>query len=191
MTSDEALMLEFQSGSRAAFEELFGRYRKVLYGFFGRRLNNPERAEDLTQETFLAVIRAASRYEPRASVRTYLYGIALKLLAAERRKFLTGSTCGQSAPEPKTDGTPDCVLWVRQAMEKLDAPDREILMLREYEQLSYSDIAALLRIPVNTVRSRLFRSRLALKSYLESEVKTDPAPRASAGQPHPERRGMQ
>ena len=191
MTSDEALMVQFQGGSRAAFEELFARYRKPLYGLFGRRLNNRERAEDLTQETFLAVICAASRYEPRASVRTYLYGIALKLLAAERRKFLTNSTSGQSAPEPKTGGTPECVLWVRQAMEKLDAPDREILMLREYEQLSYSDIAELLRIPLNTVRSRLFRSRLALKSYLESEAKTNPALRASPGQPHPGRRGLQ
>jgi len=189
MTSDEALMLQFQGGSRAAFEELFARYRKSLYGFFARRLNSPERAEDLTQETFLAVIRAASRYEPRALVRTYLYGIALKLLAAERRKLLTTAS-GQSAPEPKTDGTPECVLWVRQAMEKLDAPDREILMLREYEQLSYFDIAELLRIPLNTVRSRLFRSRLALKGYLESEGKSNPGLRPSAGQPHPGRRGM-
>jgi RNA polymerase sigma-70 factor (ECF subfamily) len=191
MISDEALMLEFQGGSRAAFEELFARYHKPLYGFFGRRLNNPARAEDLAQETFLAVIRAASRYEPRALVRTYLYGIALKLLAAERRKVLPSSTSGQHAPEPKTDGTPESVLWVRQAMEKLDAPEREILMLREYEQLSYSDIAELLRIPINTVRSRLVRSRLALKTYLESQAKTDPAPRPSAGQPRPERRGMQ
>jgi RNA polymerase sigma-70 factor (ECF subfamily) len=191
MTSDQALMLEFQGGSRAAFEELFARYRKPLYGFFGRRLNNPERAEDLTQETFLAVIRAASRYEPRASVRTYLYAIALKLLAAERRKFLTSTTSGRSPTEPKTDGTPECVLWVRQAMEKLDGPEREILMLREYEQLSYSEIAQLLRIPVNTVRSKLFRSRLALKGYLDSEAKTNPGLRASARQPHPGRRGLQ
>jgi RNA polymerase sigma-70 factor (ECF subfamily) len=191
MISDEALMLEFQGGSRAAFEELFARYHKPLYGFFGRRLNNPARAEDLAQETFLAVIRAASRYEPRALVRTYLYGIALKLLAAERRKVFASSTSGQPAPEPTTDGTPESVLWVRQAMEKLDAPEREILMLREYEQLSYSDIAELLRIPINTVRSRLFRSRLALKTYLESVAKTDPAARPSAGQPRPERRGMQ
>ena len=190
MTSDEALMLEFQGGSRAAFEELFARYRKPLHGFFGRRLNSPERAEDLVQETFLAVIRAASRYEPRAMVRTYLLGIALNLLAAERRKFLTSSKSGQSPPEPTTDGTPDCVLWVRQALEKLDAQEREILMLREYEQLSYSDIAELLRIPVNTVRSKLFRSRLALKTYLESEGKTNPTLRASPGQPHPGRRGM-
>jgi RNA polymerase sigma-70 factor (ECF subfamily) len=191
MTSDEALMLEFQAGSRAAFEELFARYRKPLHGFFWRRLNNPERAEDLTQETFLAVIRAAFRYEPRALVRTYLYGIALKLLAAERRKVLTGGASGEPAPEPKTDGTPESVLWVRQAMEKLDAPDREILMLREFEQLSYSDIAELLRIPLNTVRSRLFRSRLALKSYLESEGRTNRAVRPSAGQPQPGRRGLQ
>ena len=191
MTSDEALMLEFQGGSRAAFEELFARYHKPLYGFFRRRLNNPERAEDLTQETFLAVIRAASRYEPRASVRTYLYGIALKLLAAERRKLLTSGTSGQSAAEPTTDAAPECVLWVRQAMGMLDAPEREILMLREYEQLSYSEIAELLRIPVNTVRSRLFRSRLALKSYLKSEAKNDTALRPSAGQPSPGRRGTQ
>ena len=195
MTNDEALMQEFQGGSRAAFEELFARYRKPLYGFFGRRLNNPERAEDLTQETFLAVIRAVSRYEPRASVRTYLYGIALKLLAAEQRRvFRNGawsSALGLGTTEPNTDRTPDSVLWVRQAMERLDASDREILMLREYEQLSYSEIAELLRIPVNTVRSRLFRSRLALKGYLESDARTNPGLRASAAQPRAGNRGMQ
>jgi len=195
MTSDEALMQEFQGGSRAAFEELFARYRKPLYGLFVRRLNNSQRAEDLTQETFLAVIRAVSRYEPRASVRTYLYGIALKLLAAERRRVFRNSAwssaLGLGTTEPNTDRTPDSVLWVRQAMERLDASDREILMLREYEQLSYSEIAELLRIPVNTVRSRLFRSRLALKSYLESDARTNPGLRASAAQPRAGRRGMQ
>jgi RNA polymerase sigma-70 factor (ECF subfamily) len=195
MTNDEALMQEFQGGSRAAFEELFARYRKPLYGFFGRRLNNSERAEDLTQETFLVVIRAVSRYEPRASVRTYLYGIALKLLAAERRRVFRNSSwssaLGLGATEPSTDRTPESVLWVRQAMERLDASDREILMLREYEQLSYSDIAELLRIPINTVRSRLFRSRLTLKSYLDSEQKTNPSQRASTARPHPGTRGLQ
>lgn len=190
MTSDEALMLEFQSGSRAAFEELFARYHKSLYGFFARRLNNPERAEDLAQEAFLAVIHAASRYEPRSSVRTYLYGIALKLLSAERRKLSASLTSGQSAPEPKTEGSPESVMWVRQAMEKLDASEREILMLREYEQLSYSDIAELLRIPVNTVRSRLFRARFALKSSLESRERTNPALKANTGQPQPGKRGL-
>jgi len=68
---DEMLMLEFQGGSRSAFEELFNRYRGRLYGFFRRRLSGDQRAEDLMQETFLAVIRATARYEPRALVRTY------------------------------------------------------------------------------------------------------------------------
>jgi DNA-directed RNA polymerase specialized sigma24 family protein len=83
------------------------------------------------------------------------------------------------------------VLWVRQALEKLDAPDREILMLREYEQLSYSDIAELLRIPINTVRSRLFRSRLALKSSLESRVKGNSAVGSNAPQQYPGKRGIE
>jgi RNA polymerase sigma-70 factor, ECF subfamily len=172
MTSDEALMLEFQLGSRAAFEELFARYRGPLHGFFRRRLNDAGRADDLTQETFLAVIHATSRYEPRALVRTYLYGIALKLLAAERRKQFRNAPAQYDA-EHAIDDAADIVLWVRQALGKLDPSEREILMLREYEQLSYLDIAELLRIPVNTVRSRLFRARLALKGWLESEKTVD------------------
>ena len=55
---------------------------------------------------------------------------------------------------------------MRSAIEKLDADAREVLLLREYEQLSYAEIAALLRVPVNTVRSRLFRARMALKDLL-------------------------
>jgi RNA polymerase sigma-70 factor (ECF subfamily) len=162
MVSDEALMLEFQGGSREAFEELFARYRDPLYGFFRRRLESKERADDLMQETFLAVIRAASRYQPRALFRTYLYGIALKLLAVERRR-------GQRAdPTPDTaESSLENSLWVRQALDQLDPQEREILMLREYEQLSYSEISDLLRLPVNTVRSRLFRARMALKHNLE------------------------
>ena len=165
-TSDEALLLEFQRGSRQALEELFARYRGPLCGFFQRRLGCRERADDLTQETFLAVIRATSRYEPRATVRTYLYAIALKLLAAERRRQ-DRDTGAQTLREPEVRAQPDAALWVRQAMERLDPAAREILMLREYEQLSYDEIAELLRLPLNTVRSRLFRSRMALKGYLE------------------------
>jgi RNA polymerase sigma-70 factor (ECF subfamily) len=77
------------------------------------------------------------------------------------------------------DSALDNSLWVRQALEKLDAQEREILMLREYEQLSYSEVAELLRIPVNTVRSRLFRARVALKDHLE------PVPIRSGGASEP------
>ena len=176
MTSDEALMLEFQSGSRQAFEELYSRYRQPLFGFFRRRLPSPDRAEDLTQETFLAVIRASYRYEPRALVRTYLYSIALKQLFAERRKQSKDGSSLDAEVEAGIDLHPETSLWVRQALERLDPTDREILMLREYEQLSYAEIAELLRIPVNTVRSRLFRSRMALKTQLEAAA-PDKVPR--------------
>jgi RNA polymerase sigma-70 factor, ECF subfamily len=167
MISDEALMLEFQRGSRAAFEEIFARHRDALHGFFRRRLTNAAQAEDLTQETFLAVLRGAARYEPRALVRTYLYGIALRLLFAARRRRASAPFDADIAATSE----PDDSLWVRQALARLETEERDILMLREYEQLSYAEIAELLRIPVNTVRSRLFRSRMALKGHLEPEVK--------------------
>jgi len=177
MTSDEALMLEFQRGSRPAFEELFARYSGPLFGFFLRRLQRQERAEDLVQETFLAVIRATSRYEPRSLVRTYLYGIALNLLAAERRKQTRDrdkdAPVPESTAEPSAEDPSDAVLWVRQGLDRLDPGDREVLMLREYEQLSYSEIAQLLRLPVNTVRSRLFRARIALKENLQPEIEAN------------------
>ena len=172
ITSDEALMLEFQRGSRAAFDELFARYRQPLYGYFRRRLAEAERAEDLTQETFLAVLRATERYQPRALVRTYLYGIAIKLVSAERRKLARV----EAATDPALDSRTEESLWVRQALERLEPVEREILMLREYEQLSYTEIAGLLRLPLNTVRTRLFRSRMALKDFLEpagSEAKRE------------------
>jgi RNA polymerase sigma-70 factor (ECF subfamily) len=137
-------------------------------------LESRERAEDLAQDTFLAVIRASSRYEPRALVRTYLYGIALNLVAAERRTRVRNAVLVQGDSELATNSDCDAALWVRRAVEKLDASEREILMLREYEQLSYSEIAQLLRIPVNTVRSRLFRARLALKIWLEPEKESAP-----------------
>ena len=167
--SDEALMLDFQRGSREAFEELFARYRGALHGFFRRRLENAARAEELVQETFLAVIRAVSRYQPRAQVRTYLYGIALKLLAAERRKAARNGPSLEVIPELAGGSSQELSLWLREGLKKLEDSEREILMLREYEQLSYVEIAELLRVPVNTVRSRLFRARLALKNCLDPQ----------------------
>jgi RNA polymerase sigma-70 factor, ECF subfamily len=170
--SDEALMLDFQRGSREAFEELFARYRGPLYGFFRRRLDNSgaARAEDLAQETFLAVIRTISRYKPQALVRTYLYAIALNLLSAERRKKAPESI-EESVAEPALEDSSETALWVRQALRELGPTEREILMLREFEQLSYAEISDLLKLPVNTVRSRLFRARMALKERLEPRLK--------------------
>jgi RNA polymerase sigma-70 factor (ECF subfamily) len=169
MTSDEQLILELQQGSDEAFTELFLRYRERTYGFFRRRMNDAAQAEELAQETFLAVLRAAQRYEPRATFRAYLFGIAFNILSAHRRKSVLDSTRRDSAPDEISDpsGTnPENAIWVRQAVERLDAAEREVLLLREFEELSYEEIAKILRAPVNTVRSRLFRARMALREIL-------------------------
>jgi RNA polymerase sigma-70 factor (ECF subfamily) len=163
-TSDEQLMLDFQQGSPEAFAELFCRYRDPIYGFFRRRLDEFARAEELAQEAFLAVLKGVTRYEPRATFRTYLFGIAFNLLAAERRKPKTLNVAVQDGAE--SGSGVETEVWVRQALEKLDGRDREILLLREYEQFSYAEIADLVRLPVNTVRSRLYRARMALKDVL-------------------------
>src|SRR6516162_6884131 len=178
MATDEELMVEFQQGSADAFEEIFQRHREAVYRFFRRRLLGAAHAEDLAQETFLAVIRGVARYEPRALVRTYLYGIALKLVASERRK---NRICADLESEPSTPGTQESGFWVREALAKLDIGYREILMLREYEQLSYAEIAGLLRIPVNTVRSRLFRARMALKEQLDPKTSLRNTPSSVSG----------
>jgi RNA polymerase sigma-70 factor (ECF subfamily) len=169
-TSDEQLMLAFSKGSSYAFDELFSRYKQPIYGFFRRRVLESSQAEELTQETFVALLRAAARYEPRALFRTYLYAIGFKILRAHRRKAAFRATFfGQrgSAPDPSKRDATESGLWVRRAVEKLEAMDREILLLREFEQLSYAEIAGLLHLPLNTVRSRLFRARTALRNLLE------------------------
>lgn len=169
--SDEQLMLAFSQGSSEAFTELFRRYRQPIYCFFRRRVADPSHAEELAQETFLALIRSAVRYEPRALFRTYLYAIGLKILRAHLRKTLFRATFFRHPPaDPSVHDGTEAAIWVRRAVAKLDSMDREILLLREFEQFSYSEIADLLQLPVNTVRSRLFRARVALRNLLEPET---------------------
>src|SRR5260370_26488660 len=85
-------MLAFSKGSPESFTDLFRGYKLPIYGFFRRRVTDPAHPEELTQETFLSLVRSASRYEPRALFRTYLYAIALKILRAHRRKRALRST---------------------------------------------------------------------------------------------------
>ena len=164
--TDERLMLVFRMGNSEAFTELFRRYSNPVYGFFRRRLENFSRAEELAQETFVAVLRGIERYEPRASFRSYLYGIAMKILLADRRKSVRRESSALAPVDPGTDSCVEDAIWVQRSIEQLDDDHRDILLLREYEQLTYDEIAALLRLPVNTVRSRLFRARTALKASL-------------------------
>jgi RNA polymerase sigma-70 factor (ECF subfamily) len=176
--SDEKLMLAFVQGFPEALNELYRRYQQPIHGFFRRRIADSSRAEELTQETFLALLGAANRYEPLALFRTYLYAIALKILRAYRRKAIfRAAFLGRSeaiSDLGRQDAT-ETGLWIRRAIGQLEPTDREILLLREFEQLSYAEIADLLHLPINTVRSRLFRARIALRELL----KPSPSPAAN------------
>ena len=177
VSSDEQLMFAFCHGSADAFAELFSRYKQPLFGFFRRRLEDIGVAEELTQETFVAVVRASSRFEFRCLFRTYLYAIAFKILRAHRRKaafrgrFFASDSENQ---EPVTEQPIETQLFLRQAVNRLQPISQEILLLREFEQLSYAEIAELLKLPINTVRTRLCRARMALRDIL-----AEPAPQSS------------
>ena len=178
VATDEQLMQEFARGADDAFSQLFERYKQPIFGFFRRRVPDTAQAEEFTQETFFAVVRGATRYEPRAPFRTFLYSIAFKILGAYRRKQAFRATFlgeRKSAQDPAARDGADAALFLREAVSKLDRIDREILMLREFEELSYAEIAELLHLPLNTVRSRLFRARIALRDLLQA-----PAPAAAS-----------
>jgi RNA polymerase sigma-70 factor (ECF subfamily) len=164
-------MAAVREGRRDAFAEIFERYRASIWAFFRRRTPSPESAAELTQDVFVAVLEAAPRYQARGAFRSYLFGVALNVLHASRRRERQPGelkVLGDREP-PAATPDPDAVLWVRRALAALDPIDRDILMLREYDALTYDEIATLLGLPINTVRSRLFRARLALKAQLESE----------------------
>src|SRR5215213_6284550 len=152
-------------GSRTAFDTLFARYREVIWAFFRRRTPEAGRAEELAQDTFVAILHGAARYERRGPFRSYLFGIAYNVLLADRRKAAYRVTEPLEVDPVAPDAAdPDLGIWVRDAIATLDDHDREVLMLREYEQLSYQEIAELRGVPLNTVRTQLFRARAALKS---------------------------
>jgi RNA polymerase sigma-70 factor, ECF subfamily len=166
---DEQLMLDVQAGKDGAAGRLFAAWRGPVWRFFCRRVRPVQRAEELAQDVFTALLEAAPRYQPRGAFRSYLFGIAYNVLMADRRKrAVVAEPLGDYAA-PGTD--PDAVLWVREALQQLDPVDREIVLLREYEQLSYQEIADVQSLPLNTVRSRLFRARLALREALAGRLR--------------------
>ncbi len=167
--TDEQLIAAFSRGSTDAFSSLFERYKSQVFGFFYRRVEDGSLAEELTQDTFLALIRAQDRYQPSALFRTWLYAVALNILRSHRRKAIfRGFFAGKAGEhsEPQASAHLESELILREAVGKLEPAEREVLLLREFEELSYSEIAVILHIPINTVRTRLFRARTTLREVL-------------------------
>ena len=128
--TDDQLIRDLRQGSREAFAALFERYRGPIWQFFRRRTSELARAEELTQDTFVALLEGAHRYEARTAFRAYLFGIAYKVLSADRRKSTRRRTDPLDFdPVSGSQGDLDAGLWVRRALGQIDEDDREILML--------------------------------------------------------------
>ena len=170
IVTDEELMSAFRGGSSEAFDDLFERYRDPIWRFFRRRVPDPARAEELSQDTFVALVENAARYVPRAPFRRYLFGIAFNIWLAARRRTRPAVATPAGWEPAAVAADPTRAIWIRQALAALSDLDRDVLMLREYDQLDYAEIAELTGVAVGTVRSRLFRARAALRAELTGQV---------------------
>lgn len=188
---DSTLMLAFKNGDENSFNELLRKYEKPLVNFIYRYTFDLTAAEDLAQETFLRVYRAAPRYEPRAKFSTWLFGIAAHLCLDYKKKKRRDVTAGakpigvpsrpgeEDAAEIPDTGAPipDVSAEKAAASDKVQAcllslPENQrlALILKVYEDRSYQEIADILGVSVSSVESLIFRARQTLKTRLCSEV---------------------
>jgi len=162
----------------AAFAEIFDRYHADLYHYLRRRLG-PVQGADLAAEVFLTAFARRAAYRPLGdSARPWLYGIAHNLLRnqarRERRQRLAYLRHGASPDEDpaaaEAFARADAAGTVDRLLAGLRPPERDVLLLFAWADMSYADIASALQIPVGTVRSRLSRARRQLRPLLGSET---------------------
>ena len=173
--NDAELVHRIRGGDESAFRELVNRYGDSLYGLACSVLGNAADADEVLQETFLGAFRRLGAFEGRSSVKTWLVRILLNhasKLRRSRRVRRAGSLPEQLGPNDNDGGGPQTTSPAAIVESRLDlnamlavlSPDhREVIVLRELQQMSYDEIAAALRIPRGTVESRLHRARQELK----------------------------
>jgi RNA polymerase sigma-70 factor (ECF subfamily) len=175
---DYDLLRLMRDGSEEAFRELYQRRQGGVYRFALQMSGSAEVAEDVTQEVFLALIRAAGKYDSsRGPLASWLYGIARHHVWRwlERSR---GHDQGAEAPEPCTEESPledltrtETLEEVRQAVLALPPRYREVVALCDLHEMSYEETARLLGCAVGTVRSRLHRARSLLAEKLRARVR--------------------
>ncbi len=174
-TSDEELLRRFSEGDARAFEELVRRHQRPLHNFVLRSVRDPERAAELTQETLLRVVQRSGEFLGASKVTTWMYTIARNLCIDHGRRMLVRRHRSLDAPlKAEGDGSTlldgvaaDTPAADRRAMGQLlrerlvaavdELPDeqREVFLLRELEHLPFRDIAEIVGVPENTVKSRM------------------------------------
>jgi RNA polymerase sigma-70 factor (ECF subfamily) len=178
--TDVVLVERAAQGDAHAFQALVSRHAAGLFRLACSLVGNRTDAEDVLQETFVGAFRSLPRFERRASFRTWLGQILVRQAASLRRSRATRRTMALDAPhaavEPSVAGGTSEVDYradLGEALQQLSPEHREVLVLREFEQLSYDDIAAALGVPRGTVESRLHRARGELRALLEDYQHAD------------------
>ena len=167
-TDDFTLMAQVRAGREDAFRILVERHRRPLLNFFAR-LGASNHGEDLAQETFVRLWNYRHNYKPAAKFTTFLYTLARHAWLDHVRRqvrFKAFSDRYREEMPTHTDGGLGRLrkdLDIQAALDKLPPKQREALVLAVHQGLAYEDIARILRIPVGTVKSRVFNALAALK----------------------------
>lgn len=189
--NDEDLMSQFQMGTVEAFDILVSRYHDPLTNYIYRFLGDVKECEDLLQETFLRVYRNRHSYRRIARFSTWLYTIAGNLARSEyrkRKRRRTQSLQGTNRDDEEYEmEIPDLALspdelaagklqdrHIQDALLQIPVDFREVVILRDVQQLAYEDIAVITGLPMGTVKSRINRGRTKLQHLLR-EVHDVPA----------------
>lgn len=175
-TSDEVLIGRIANGDRLAMQVLFARHHVRVFRFVVRLVRNESTAEDLISDVFLDVWRQAGRFEGRSAVSTWLLSIArFKALSALRRRpdeELDEDTAG-AIEDPADDPEialekKDKSVLIRKCLMGLSAEHREIVDLVYYHEKSVEEVAEIVGIPENTVKTRMFYARKKLGELLKA-----------------------
>ncbi|MDX1925667.1 MAG: sigma-70 family RNA polymerase sigma factor [Pirellulaceae bacterium] len=182
LSEDQAAIDRVLDGDSAAYAELVERYQRRLMGLLAHACGSHHEAEDLAQETFARAYRKLHLFSGESQFYTWLCRVAMNLLVSQRRRKRVENHLPREGYEValstmgSNDGAEDALelsemqMQVRQAIAMLDIERRTVVLLRDFDGMDYEAIAETLEIPVGTVRSRLHRARLELKSILEQRI---------------------
>lgn len=174
--SDTELLVRVADRDREAFEELYERYVRAVFGFALRRLRDRQRAEDATQETFTAVWRSAASYRPeRGPAAPWLYTVARNAIVdrqrarSDRPAEIPDAPSAELGPADRAEAS--FVAWrVHRALGELPDTEREVLELAYWSEMSQSEVAAYLHLPLGTVKTRTRSALARLADLLEGEL---------------------
>jgi RNA polymerase sigma-70 factor (ECF subfamily) len=187
--SDEELIAACQAGETSAFDVLVGRWEDKIRGACWRVLGSEEEARDVAQEAFLKAYRGLAGFKREARFSSWLYQIAINLCRDRLRRRRTRASVSleelESSGPVLVERRPgaqeelirrDLANAVRRAIDELSAEQREVVILKEYQGLTFLEIAQALDVPVSTVKTRLYRGLVQLKLRLAREGVTSAVP---------------